>query len=38
VLGVKPATARVRLHRSRRLVHEHLGLAVPAARTEEATS
>ena len=37
VLGVKPATARVRLHRSRRLVHEHLGLAVPAARTEEAT-
>jgi RNA polymerase sigma factor (sigma-70 family) len=37
VLGVKPATARVRLHRSRRLVHEHLSRPVPAARTEEAT-
>jgi RNA polymerase sigma-70 factor (ECF subfamily) len=37
VLGVKPATARVRLHRSRRLVHEHLGRPVPAARIEEAT-
>jgi RNA polymerase sigma factor (sigma-70 family) len=38
VLGVKPATARVRLHRSRRLVHEHLGRPVPAARIEEATT
>jgi len=37
VLGVKPATARVRLHRSRRLVHEHLSRPIPAARTEEAT-
>jgi RNA polymerase sigma factor (sigma-70 family) len=37
VLGVKPATARVRLHRSRRLVHEHLRRPVPAARIEEAT-
>ena len=37
VLGVKPATARVRLHRSRRLVHEHLSQPLLAARTEEAT-
>jgi RNA polymerase sigma factor (sigma-70 family) len=38
VLGVKPATARVRLHRSRRLVHEHLVRPSPVARIEEATS
>ena len=38
VLGVKPATARVRLHRSRRLVHAHLGQPLPVARTEEATT
>jgi RNA polymerase sigma factor (sigma-70 family) len=37
VLDLKPATARVRLHRGRRLVHEHLARPVPAACIKEAT-
>ncbi|KAB2808402.1 sigma-70 family RNA polymerase sigma factor [Pimelobacter simplex] len=36
VLGVKPATARVRLHRSRRLVQSHLRPPRPHAVTEAA--
>jgi RNA polymerase sigma-70 factor, ECF subfamily len=31
VLGVKPGTARVRLHRSRRLIHTHLWPSIDAA-------
>lgn len=41
VLGVKPGTARVRLHRSRRLIKNHLqpeGPTAQAARTQEATT
>lgn len=38
VLGVKPGTARVRLHRSRRLVQSHLQLPLEAALTQEEPS
>ena len=38
VLGMKPATARVRLHRSRRLVQSHLRPHETAALTKEAQS
>ena len=38
VLGVKPATARVRLHRGRRLVQSHLQLALEPALTPEVLS
>ncbi len=38
VLGVKPATARVRLHRSRRLVQSHLQLPLESALTPEVLS
>ncbi len=38
VLGVKPATARVRLHRSRRLVQSHLRPHHEAALTQEVPS
>jgi RNA polymerase sigma factor (sigma-70 family) len=37
-LGVKPATARVRLHRGRRLIQSHLRLAVEPALTPEASA
>lgn len=35
VLGVKPATARVRLHRARTRIKSNLPLATPAALTQE---
>lgn len=38
VLGVKPATARVRLHRSRRLIQSHLQLSLEPALIPEALS
>ncbi len=38
VLGLKPATARVRLHRSRRAVQAHLQLALGSHRAAEALS